>query len=108
MATILEEENRLEDLMAEIKKSPSLRLLDRYFDLLGRHFKTDFLVFYEKMVRVYIDAHTGRSIYKECCQNIDKIIQLGGLAKAKIIVRDWRKKYPRRRAMIEELARYKW
>jgi len=79
VATIFEEENRLEDLMTEIKKAVSLHRLDRYFELLGKHFKADFLTLYEKMVR-----------------------------QPKMIVKDWRKKYPRRRAMIEELARYKW
>ena len=108
VATILEEENRLEDLMAEIKKAPSLHRLDRYFDLLGKHFKADFLAFYEKMVRQHMDTNTGRGIYQECCQYIDKIVRLGGLDNAKMIVKDWREKYPRRRAMIEELARYKW
>jgi len=44
----------------------------------------------------------------ECCAYIDKIIQLDGLDIAKAIVNDWRKKFPRRRAMQEELARYKW
>jgi len=108
VATILEEENRLEDLMTEIKKAPSLHRLDRYFDLLGKHFKADFLAFYEKMVRQHMDTNTGRGIYQECCQYIDKIVRLGGLENAKMIVQDWQEKYPRRRAMMEELARYKW
>jgi len=94
--------------MDEIKKATSLQRLDRYFDLLGKHFKANFSALYEKMVRQYMDTNTGRGSYKECCQYIDKIVQLGGIENAKMIVEDWRKKYPRRRAMIEELARYKW
>ncbi len=108
VATILEEENRLEDLMNEIKKAASLRRLDHYFDLLGKHYKGEFLALYEKLVRQHMDTNTGRGIYIECCQYIDKIVRLGGLEDAKMIVEDWRKKYPRRRAMMEELARYKW
>jgi len=108
VATILEEENRVDDLMNEIKKAPSLHRLDLYFDLLGTHFKSDFLVLYEKLVRQYMDNNTGRGIYIECCKYIDKIVRLGGLEDAKMIVADWRKKHPRRRAMIEELSRYKW
>ena len=108
VAIILEEENRLDDLMKEIKKAPSLRRLDQYFNLLGQAFKTDFIVLYEKLIRQYMDANTGRGKYMECCTYIDKIIQLDGLSIAKTIVNDWRKKFPRRRAMQEELARYKW
>jgi len=108
VATILEEENRLEDLMDEIKKAYSLQRLDRYFKLLGNRFKPDFLALYEKLVRQYMDTNTGRGKYIECCQYIDKIVRLGGLEDAKMIVADWRKQYPRRRAMIEELAKYKW
>ncbi len=109
VATILEEENRLADLMEEIKKGASLHRLDRYFDLLAKSFTTDFLMLYEKLVKQYMDSNTGRSSYVSCCHYIDKIIRLGGLEDAKMIVADWRKKYPRRRAMIEELnSRYKW
>ncbi len=82
--------------------------LDQYFNLLGKPYKTDFIVLYEKLIRQYMDANTGRSKYMECCAYIDKIIQLDGLDIAKAIVNDWRKKFPRRRAMQEELARYKW
>ena len=60
------------------------------------------------MVRQHMDTNTGRGIYQECCQYIDKIVRLSGVDNAKMIVQDWREKYPRRRAMIEELARYKW
>jgi len=79
VASILEEENRLEDLMTEIKKAASLYRLDRYFELLGKPFKADFLALYEKLVRQYMDTHTGRGKYIECCQYIDKIVRLGGL-----------------------------
>ena len=108
VAAILEEENRLEELMNEIKKSASLRRLDRYFDLLGKQFKGEFLALYDKLVRQHMATNTGRGIYRECCQYIDKIVRLGGSEEAKKIVEDWRKKYPRRRAMMEQLARYKW
>jgi len=72
--------------------------LDQYFNLLGKPYKTDFIVLYEKLIRQYMDANTGRSKYMECCAYIV----------AKAIVNDWRKKFPRRRTMQEELARYKW
>ncbi len=108
VALILKEENRLEDLMAEVKKSPSLHLLDQYFNLLGKPFKEDFLLLYGQLIRSYMDMHTGRGKYQDCCRYIDKIINLGGLQTAKIIVANWRKQYPRRRAMMEELGRYKW
>lgn len=108
VANILEEEKRLEELMVEIKKSPALRRLDQYHDLLGKQFTEDYLILYEKLIRHHMDSNTGRSSYVECCRYIDKIVRLDGLDKAKKIVSDWRKQYPRRRAMIEELARYKW
>jgi hypothetical protein len=55
-----------------------------------------------------MEQNTGRKYYVECCKYIDKIISLGGENVAKVIVKGWQKRYPRRRAMVEELARYKW
>lgn len=108
VANILQEENRLEDLMAEIRKSPALHLLDQYYSVLAKKNATEYLNLYERAIRKYMELHTGRNYYRECCRYIDKIIRLGDIDRAKKIVRDWRATYPRRRAMIEELAKYQW
>lgn len=108
VADILQEEKRWQDLLEEVKKGNSLRIVDHYYPIIGDKFKIDFLNIYVQSVQQSMANGTGRGLYQECCSYIDKIVQLGGQEEAKMIVNKWRQEYPRRRAMLEELARYKW
>ncbi len=108
VAAILEAENRLPELMALLQKAPSLDLLDRYFKLLAKHNKTEFVALYDQRVRKKMEQTSDRSGYRECCRYLNKLIKLGGTENAEQVVKDWRETYPRRRAMLEELGKVKW
>jgi uncharacterized Zn finger protein len=108
VAGILVEENRMDDLMAEIRKAPSLHLLDRYSARLSESYKAEYIALYEKCVRHEMEQSSSRDGYQKCAVYVNKILQLGGLEQARQIVLDWRAQYPRRPAMLDELKRFKF
>lgn len=105
VAHIFVEEKRLEDLLAEIRKQPSLFLLDQYYDLLSGSYPDFFIESYEKYVRQEMDRAFNRRDYERCCGYVVKIRNLGGTQQAQKILSDWRAQYPRRTAMLEEIRR---
>jgi hypothetical protein len=108
VAEILIEENRMDDLMAELRRAPSLYLLDQHSARLSAKFKDEFIALYERCVRQEMERSNSRSNYQTCASYVNKILQLGGLEQARQIVTDWRAQYPRRPAMLDELRRFKF
>jgi hypothetical protein len=108
VAEILVEENRMDDLMAEIRKAPSLYLLDQYSTKLSDKFKPEYIALYERCVRREMEQSSSRDGYQKCAVYVNKILQLGGLEQARQIVLDWRAQYPRRPAMLDELRKFKF
>ena len=47
----------------------------------------------------------GRSGYKKFCANLKPLAEVGGKEKALAMQREAREKYPRRRALLDELAK---
>lgn len=107
IANIFIEEKRWEDLMKEIMKQPSLKLLDQFEEYLSSKFKETYRNIYEEKVREMMENNTGRSVYEMASEYLLKIIALGGKDQAKKMVEDWKTKYPRRKAMLEELDQFK-
>lgn len=108
VAEILIEENRPDDLMAELRAAPSLYLLDQHSGRLSAKYKDEFIALYEQCVRQEMERSSNRSGYQSCAAYVNKILQLGGLEQARQIVLDWRVQYPRRPAMLEELRRFRF
>ncbi len=106
-AEIYETENRLDDLLAEISKSPSLYLLERYYALLAKRYPAAYLELYDKAVRKEMDQVSNRDGYQACCEVLKSMVKLGGTEQVRQIMEDWRRQYPRRKAMAEELAKVK-
>lgn len=108
VAEILGEENRMDDLMAEIQKAPTLYILDQYSARLSDKFKAIYIALYDQSVWREMELSTGRDGYQKCTVYVNKILQLGGQEQAQQIVQDWRVQYPRRPAMLDELRRFKF
>jgi len=103
---IFMEEQRWSDLMKEIEKAPTLNLLDQFSNQLSTLFKDKYRDLYIQKVKEKMEQSAGRSIYKECCQYLKKIIHLNGVEEAKTIAENWKIKYPRRPAMLDELKKH--
>jgi hypothetical protein len=103
-AAILVEEGRHEALMQMILKSPQLNVLDQYRELLAKDYRTEYLQSYEAAVRNKMQHAGNRAAYQDCCRYLNLMIQLGGREQVRQIISDWKVEYPRRRAMLEELA----
>lgn len=104
-AAILVEEGRHEALMQMILKSPQLDVLDQYRELLSKDYRAEYLQCYEAGVRNKMQHSNNRAAYQDCCRYLNLMIKLGGQEQVRQIMADWRAQYPRRRAMVEELAK---
>jgi hypothetical protein len=47
----------------------------------------------------------GRSGYRKFCANLKLLAEAGGKEQALVMIGDYRAKYPRRTALLEELAK---
>ena len=103
-AAILVEEGRHEALIQMILKSPQLNVLDQYRELLSKDYRLEYLQCYGAGVRNKMQHSGNRAAYQDCCRYLNLMIKLGGREPVRQIISDWKVEYPRRRAMMEELA----
>ena len=103
---IMAEEKMYAQLMEELKQEKHLEILDQYEKILHRKFP-------EKMLRLYADCllsavsdMTGREKYRDLAAHLKKMKKYpGGSEIAGQIIENWKKRYNKRTALIEELEK---
>jgi len=100
-ARLFEYEKSWDELSKLVEKSPSL--VSYYEEYLIKKHKDILVKAYEKLVEEGMEYPGGRGQYQEKCQMLLKLKKYGAKNKARDIVADWRKKYERRKALMDEL-----
>ncbi len=103
MADIFISEAWWERLLELVEASPRLDVLDRYAQHLAKEYPDELVELYAEAVLTYMERSTSRSHYQEACRYIRKIIKLGAKRRAHEVIAFLRAKYPRRKALLEEL-----
>ena len=103
---IMAEEKMFLTLIEELRKEKHLDDLDQYEKVLRRKFPKEMLQLYADCL-VYMAQETkGREKYKEMTAHLKKMKKYPGGAQAvEQIVADWKKRYRKRSALMEELER---
>lgn len=92
-------------LMELIKQNPSLNYIEQYEKYLSKDYSDELVQLYAEAVVKQMKNSTGRNHYQTACRYLRRMIKLGGRKKTETIISNFRKEYPQRRALMEELNR---
>jgi len=90
-------------LLELVKKYPELHTIQQYEKYLAPHYADEIADMYSTCVMQYLEDHTGRKHYQFACRYLRRMIKLGRSNKAHETIAILRKRFPRRRALMEEL-----
>ncbi|HOY31566.1 MAG TPA: SWIM zinc finger family protein [Bacteroidales bacterium] len=105
IASILINEEWWDRLLELVKKSPDLNTIDHYEKYLSKNYSDEIVELYTNGIIKYMKNSMGRDHYQNACRYIRKIIKIGARNKANEIISYLRTEYPKRKALMEELAR---
>jgi uncharacterized Zn finger protein len=105
IASILIKEEWWDRLLELVKKTPDLNTIDHYEKYLSKNYSDEIVELYANGITKYMKNSMGRDHYQNACRYIRKIIKLGARDKANEIISYLRTEYPKRKALMEELAK---
>lgn len=97
------EEGMWEEYMQLLKHNASLANMEEAEKHLAGRYHDDFIRLYETAICEYAEHNLGRSAYAEVTRYLRRLKKLGEGALVNKLVDDFKAKYPRRRAMMDEL-----
>ena len=101
---LMESEGLWERLMEAVTTAGSLSILDRYEAALKKRYPNEMLGAYACILTKEAAAASDRKRYQELARYLKKLRNYpGGAERAAQLAEDWRTRYSRRRAMMEEL-----
>ena len=104
---LMEQEGMYQRLLAYVLQSRSLPLMEKFFETLKREYPDETREFYVTCLRSKMDAASDRTAYAECAELLKKLSGIrGGQEAAAALADEWRKTYPRHRAMMDELKKH--
>lgn len=102
---IFVEEQQWEKLLVYLKENLSVYKLDYYEKYLSKDYPNEISDLYGKAVVDMLEQASNRNQYKEACKYLQKIKKMGFPEKANQLVVFSQKTYPKRKALMEELAK---
>ena len=72
---------------------------------LSNDYSQELVQLYSERLVKYVDKYVGRKHYQTACRYLRRMKKLGGNKKANELVDTFRKDYPQRRALLDELNR---
>ncbi len=103
LAEIYRREAMWERLLALVKER-GLRLLERYRTHLEERYPKDVAALYDRGIYSILQRGSSRKDYQRACDYLRRMKQLGKQERVKEIIGDLKAQYPKRRALLEELA----
>lgn len=91
--------------MKMVSEYPELHYIETYEQYLAKEFPKEIADLYAKGVVKFLGENAGRNHYKTACKYLKKMKKLGATDDVMQIVSNLRKKYPQRKALLEELSK---
>ena len=103
---LMEQEGLYRRLMDSVLQSKSLLTMDKFYKTLAREYPDETREFYISCLRTGMEQALNRNAYAEYIRYLPKLNGIrGGKEAAAALAEEWRKAYPRRRAMLDELKK---
>jgi len=70
---------------------------------LSKGYSPELIELYSERITNYVEKYIGRNHYKTACRYLRRMKKLGGNEKVNELIEMFRKQYPQRRALMDEL-----
>jgi uncharacterized Fe-S cluster-containing MiaB family protein len=91
-------------LLLMLKKNLSLEQIQEDEKYLAKDFSVELVELYREMLIRYVERNMGRKHYQNACRYLRRMKKLGGNEQVKELIEMFQKKYPLRKALLDELS----
>jgi len=88
-----------------LKQNPSMENIKQNEPYLSKDYSSDLVELYSERITNCIERFVGRNHYQTACRYLRRMKKLGGSDKVNELIELFRKQYPQRRALMDELNR---
>lgn len=103
IATIYLREQYWDELFGLLKKNPTFTFLDEFEKHMPDRFADDINQMYMGAVNKLLIENTGRKFYETACRYLRKLKKRGAVELVEMKIKQLRRQYPQRRALMDEL-----
>ncbi|MGB3151422.1 MAG: hypothetical protein WBB27_12245, partial [Maribacter sp.] len=86
-----------------VKENSSLENIKNNEAYLDKDYTPELIALYTERITHYVKEHVGRSHYQTACRYLRRMKKLEANEQVNLLIQDFRKEYPQRRALIDEL-----
>ena len=88
-----------------LKQNLSLENIQENEQYLAKDFSAELIELYSERLTNYVEKYVGRNNYQTACRYLRRMKKLGGNDKVNELIELFRKQYPQRKALMDELTR---
>ena len=92
-------------LFLRLKQNVSLNTIEQNEQYLTKDYSSELIELYSESITDYVDKFLGRKHYQTACRYLRRMKKLGGNKQVNELVALFREKYPKRKALMDELNR---
>ena len=92
--------NRLFELL---KQTESLENIENEEQYLAKDYASELIQMYSNRLKNYVEKFIGREYYQKACRYLRRVKRLGGETEVNSLIEHFRKTYPMRKALLDEL-----
>ncbi|MBJ7880023.1 SWIM zinc finger family protein [Gelidibacter salicanalis] len=94
-----------ERLFLMLKQNISLENIEQNESYLSKDYSSELIELYSERIINYVEKYIGRNHYQTACRYLRRMKKLGGGKQVKDLIEMFRKQYPQRKALMDELSR---
>ncbi len=88
-----------------LKQNLSLENIQENEQYLAKDYSTELIELYRERLTNYVEKYVGRNHYQTACRYLRRMKKLGGNERVNELIELFRKKYPQRKALMDELTK---
>ncbi len=88
-----------------LKQNPSLSNIQQDEPYLSKDYAKELIALYSERIESYVEKYTGRNHYQTACKYLRRMKKLGGNDEVSKLIEMFKKQYPQRKALMDELSR---
>lgn len=88
-----------------VKQNLSMENIRQNEPYLAKDYAAELIEFYRVRITNYVDKNVGRNFYQKACIYLRRMKKLGGTNQVMELIELFRKQYPQRKALMDELTR---
>ena len=88
-----------------LKQNLSMENIQQDEQYLAKDFSSELIELYSERITNYVEKYTGRNHYQTACKYLRRMKKLGGNDQVYNVIELFRKQYPQRKALMDELSR---